>query len=149
MKNNSPFFPTGTPIDRFYDKNGDGKLSGMETAFRDAALIQSHKASVKSSDSASNNNLSFSFRSGTNTGNGLGDSGFFAFSNEENQAEYVADEAEQAEDEDFLNDDDAVNTEEESDIYPVEAEDGSDDETPGEYEPEEEERPSEQDVSRQ
>lgn len=36
MKNDSPLFPFTMPGDKFFDKNKDGKLSGMETIFRDA-----------------------------------------------------------------------------------------------------------------
>lgn len=43
MKNDSPFFPIDTPMESFFDSNHDGKLSGMETAFRDATLMDSYE----------------------------------------------------------------------------------------------------------
>lgn len=36
MKNDSFLFPFSMPGDKFFDKNKDRKLSGMETVFRDA-----------------------------------------------------------------------------------------------------------------
>lgn len=52
MKNDSPFFPMGTPMDSFFDSNHDGNLSGMETAFRDANLMESYNHFVNDSDSS-------------------------------------------------------------------------------------------------
>lgn len=38
MKNKSWQHPFPTPIDKFFDKNKDGKLNTIETIFRDAHL---------------------------------------------------------------------------------------------------------------
>lgn len=40
MKNDSPFYPLPTMDDKFFDKNKDGKLTGTETAFRDAHQME-------------------------------------------------------------------------------------------------------------
>lgn len=42
MKNDSFFHPFSTPIDSCFDSNNDGELTGFETAFRDAALMNSY-----------------------------------------------------------------------------------------------------------
>lgn len=42
MKNDSFFHPFSTPIDSCFDSNNDGELTGFETAFRDAALMDSY-----------------------------------------------------------------------------------------------------------
>lgn len=39
MKNNSFLFPFRLPGDSIFDSNHDGKLTGMETAFRDATIM--------------------------------------------------------------------------------------------------------------
>lgn len=43
MKNDSHLFPVETPMDSLFDSNKDGKLTGFETAMRDAALYDSEK----------------------------------------------------------------------------------------------------------
>lgn len=40
MKNDSPFYRFPTMDDKFFDKNKDGKLTGTETIFRDAHLME-------------------------------------------------------------------------------------------------------------
>lgn len=40
MKNDSPFYKFPTMDDKFFDTNKDGKLSGTETIFRDAHLME-------------------------------------------------------------------------------------------------------------
>lgn len=39
MKNDSFLFPFGLPGDGIFDSNHDGKLTEMETAFRDATIM--------------------------------------------------------------------------------------------------------------
>lgn len=39
MKNDSFLFPFGVPGDSLFDSNNDGKLTGLETAFRDVAIM--------------------------------------------------------------------------------------------------------------
>lgn len=53
MKNDSFFHPFSTPIDGCFDSNPDGKLTGSETAFRDAALFEMYNNATK--DNNSNN----------------------------------------------------------------------------------------------
>lgn len=53
MKNDSFFHPFSTPIDGCFDSNHDGKLTGSETAFRDAALFEIYNNATK--DNGSNN----------------------------------------------------------------------------------------------
>lgn len=53
MKNDSFFHPFSTPIDGCFDSNHDGKLTGSETAFRDAALFEIYNNATR--DSGSNN----------------------------------------------------------------------------------------------
>ena len=60
MKNDSFFHPFSTPIDGCFDSNPDGKLTGSETAFRDAALFEMYNNATK--DSNSNNNYSSNYR---------------------------------------------------------------------------------------
>lgn len=40
MKNDSHINPFSTMDDKFFDKNKDGKLTGTETIFRDAHLLE-------------------------------------------------------------------------------------------------------------
>lgn len=51
MKNDSFFHPFSTPIDGCFDSNHDGKLTGNETAFRDAALFEIYNNATKDSNS--------------------------------------------------------------------------------------------------
>ena len=39
MKNDSFLFPFSLPGDSIFDSDNDGKLTGFETAFRDAAVL--------------------------------------------------------------------------------------------------------------
>ena len=39
MKNDSFLFPFGMPGDSLFDSDNDGKLTGLETAFRDACIM--------------------------------------------------------------------------------------------------------------
>ena len=43
MKNDSWLFPFSRPEDKFFDSNKDGKLSGFETIFRDAYIMESER----------------------------------------------------------------------------------------------------------
>lgn len=42
MKNDSNIFPFSTMDDKFFDSNKDGKLTGTETIFRDAHLMETN-----------------------------------------------------------------------------------------------------------
>lgn len=61
MKNDSPFFPIDTPMDSFFDSNHDGKLSGMETAFRDATLMDSYEHFNEANDNSVLDDTDFMF----------------------------------------------------------------------------------------
>ena len=56
MKNNSLQYPFPTLNDSFFDKNKDGKLNTIETAFRDAHLNEmKHKANQTETKNQSKN----------------------------------------------------------------------------------------------
>ncbi len=46
MKNTSLQHPFPTAVDRFFDKNKDGKLGLLETVFRDAHINEMNKKKV-------------------------------------------------------------------------------------------------------
>lgn len=69
MKNDSPFFPTGTPMDSMFDHNKDGKLTGLETMQRDAMLYDSYQQTTNDNTSGYTSNKSngnSSFQNGFN-----------------------------------------------------------------------------------
>lgn len=70
MKNDSFFHPFSTPIDSCFDSNHDGKLTGSETAFRDAALFELYNNAAKDSNSNniySSNNRNYKIHTTSNT----------------------------------------------------------------------------------
>lgn len=70
MKNDSFFHPFSTPIDGYFDSNHDGKLTGSETAFRDAALFEMYNNATKDNNSNniySSNNRNYKIHTPSNT----------------------------------------------------------------------------------
>lgn len=70
MKNDSFFHPFSTPIDGCFDSNHDGKLTGSETAFRDAALFEMYNNATKDNNSNniySSNNRNYKIHTTNNT----------------------------------------------------------------------------------